>query len=91
MVRAARARRESGAKNAYALAAHGLFTGDAASALLHSDLAKTFVTDTVPPFRLEKELLGDCVEIVSAAPLFAEAIRALHEGNSINALLEGRD
>lgn len=90
MARAARACREGGAKTAYAFAAHGLFTGDAASALRHPDLAKTFVTDTVPAFRLEKGLVGACVEIVSAAPLFAAAILALHEGNSINALLEGR-
>ncbi|WOJ89721.1 ribose-phosphate pyrophosphokinase [Methylocapsa polymorpha] len=91
MTRAARACREGGAKAAYAFAAHGLFTGDAASALRDPDLAKTFVTDTVPPFRLEKSLVGGRVEIVSAAPLFAETILALHEGNSINALLEGRD
>lgn len=91
MTRAARACREAGAKAAYALAAHGLFTGDAASAIRHPDLAKTFVTDTVPPFRLDRTLLDDRVEIVSAAPLFAEAILALHEGSSINALLEGRD
>jgi ribose-phosphate pyrophosphokinase len=34
-------------------------------------------------------MLRDHVEIVSAAPLFAEAIRRLHEGGSISALLEG--
>jgi ribose-phosphate pyrophosphokinase len=90
MARAARACREGGAEAAYALAAHGLFTGDAASALRHQDLVRTFVTDTVPAFRLEKGPIEANVEIVSAAPLFAEAILALHEGNSIDALLEDR-
>ncbi len=91
MARAAQACRNGGAEKAYAFAAHGLFTGDAASALRSPDLAKTLVTDTVPAFRLEKGLVGACVEIVSAAPLFAEAILALHEGHSINLLLEGQD
>ncbi|WP_036263710.1 ribose-phosphate diphosphokinase [Methylocapsa aurea] len=89
MARASHACREGGAKTIYAFAAHGLFTGEAASALRHSDLAKTFVTDTVPPFRLDDKLVGGRVEILSAAPLFAKAIRALHEDGSINALLEG--
>ena len=51
-------------------------------------LARTFVTDTVPPFRLPPDLLGARVEVVSAAPLFAEAIRRLHAGGSISDLLE---
>ncbi|HUI20390.1 MAG TPA: ribose-phosphate pyrophosphokinase [Methylocella sp.] len=89
IARAAKACREGRAHAIYAFAAHGLFTGDAARVLRDSDLAKTFVTDTVPPFRLEKDVLAGSIEILSAAPLFAECILALHEGNSINALLEG--
>lgn len=91
MLRAALACREAGAQAAYALAAHGLFTGDASNALRHPDLAKIFVADTVPPFRLDKELLTARVEVVSAAPLFAEVIRRLHHGGSIIELLGGRD
>jgi ribose-phosphate pyrophosphokinase len=89
MARAARACHEGGARKVYACAAHGLFTGEAAGALRGSNLAKTFITDTVPPFRLDEETVADCLEILSAAPLFAAAILALHEGSSINALLEG--
>lgn len=88
MRRCAQACLAHGAVRVLAVAAHGLFTGDAAAAIASPALARTFVSDTVPPFRLPPDLLGRCVEVVSAAPLFAEAIRRLHEGGSINDLLE---
>lgn len=89
MRRAAETCRAGGAAEVIAVAAHGLFTGDAAAALATPALARVLVTDTVPPFRLPPALLGARVEIVPAAPLFAEAIRRLHGGGSITALLEG--
>ena len=88
MRRCARSCLAQGATRVLAVAAHGLFTGPAAAAIAAPELALTLVTDTVPPFRLPPELIGRCVEVVSAAPLFAEAIRRLHAGGSINDLLE---
>jgi ribose-phosphate pyrophosphokinase len=88
MRRCARSCLAQGATRVLAVAAHGLFTGDAAAAIAAPELALTLVTDTVPPFRLPPELIGRCVEVVSAAPLFAEAIRRLHAGGSLNDLLE---
>jgi ribose-phosphate pyrophosphokinase len=46
------------------------------------------VTDSVPPFRLPPALLGNRVEVLDSAPLFAEAIRRLHEGGSLVELLQ---
>lgn len=89
MLRAAQACLKQGAKDVYALAAHGLFLGNGAAAIADPRLKKTVVTDTVPPFRLDRKTVEQHVEIVSAAPLFAEAIRRNHEGGSIVALLEG--
>ena len=89
VARAARACRDNGARNVYALAAHGLFVGEAGQALADPGLSKTFTTDTVPPFRLDQQTLRDHLEIVTAAPLFGEAIRRIHEGGSITELLEG--
>lgn len=88
MRRAAEACLAQGAARVLAVAAHGLFTGHAAEAIAAPALSRTFVTDTVPPFRLPPGLVGARVEVVSAAPLFAEAIRRLHEGGSISDLLE---
>lgn len=89
MLRAAKSLLARGAGRVYALAAHGLFVGEASRVLTDADLAATLVTDTVPPFRLPADMIGRHVEPVSAAPLFAEAIRRLHEGGSISALLDG--
>ena len=89
MLRAAEASLAHGAARVFAVAAHGLFTGPAAEARASPTLLRTLVTDAVPPFRLPPALLGPNVEVVSAAPLFAAAIKRLHEGGSITELLEG--
>ncbi len=89
MVRAAEACLAQGARAVWALAAHGLFTGKAAEAVDDERLARLMVTDTVPPFRLDPALVERRLEVVSAAPLFAEAIRRCHEGGSLVELLEG--
>lgn len=87
MTRAAKACRTAGASRVYACAAHGLFIGEASQCLAGPYLDKTFVTDSVPPFRLAGKPTASRVEIVSAAPLFAEALRRLHDDGSISDLL----
>jgi ribose-phosphate pyrophosphokinase len=88
MTRAARACLENGASRVFALATHGLFVGNAVQALNDPALAGTIVTDTVPAFRVDAALVGKRLEIISAAPLFAEAIRRSSSGGSISDLLE---
>lgn len=89
MVRAATACLEHHAERAYAFAAHGLFVGNASAALTDPCLAGLFMTDTVPPFRLDTAFDPDRYEVISAAPLFAEAIRRLHDpgGGTLSELL----
>jgi len=87
MVRAARACRGAGARGVHGLAAHGLFTGNAAEALAEPALDGLTVSDTVPPFRLPEGPGRARLTCVSAAPLFGEAIRRLHENGSISDLL----
>jgi len=79
MLRAAQTCLAAGATKVYAFAAHGLFNAGAAAAVENPAFAATFVTDTVPPFRLGGATRAR-VEIVSAAPLFAEAIRQVNAG-----------
>jgi len=87
MIRAAAALREHGARQVIALAAHGLFTEGAEAAIARPEVDRWLVTDTVPPFRLPRDLAERRVETVNAAPLFAEAIRRLHEDGSLVELL----
>ncbi len=90
MARAARSCLEHGAKTVYALAAHGLFVGDAGAMIGGPELAETIVSDSVRPFRLAADVLENNVEIVSCAPLLAAAIGRCHAGNPISDLLTER-
>jgi ribose-phosphate pyrophosphokinase len=89
MARAAKAAREHGAKEVLVLAAHGLFTGNAGKELEAAPVSRIFITDTIPAFRLDPDFVSQHIEIISACPLFAEAIKRLHGGGSISELLGG--
>lgn len=87
MVRAARALKEGGAGPVIAVAAHGLFTSGAEAALADPAIDRWLVTDTLPLARLTPDAARR-VEVVSAAPLFAEAIRRLGSNGSLVELLD---
>jgi ribose-phosphate pyrophosphokinase len=89
MVRAAAACRERGAAGVFAAAAHGLFTGEAGRVLMDPALDRVVVTDSVPPFRLDSTVVAQRLTVLPSAPLFAAAIRSIHDGGSIVDLLEG--
>jgi ribose-phosphate pyrophosphokinase len=89
MGRAANACLDRGATRVFAAATHGLFIGGAHEVVAAPSLAKTVVSDTVPPFRLERALVEQKVVVLSVAPLFADAIKAIHTGGSIVELLGG--
>ena len=88
LLHAATACRESGATKVHAAATHGVFVGSANNLLSSKVLDAVVVTDTIPPFRLDPELARNKLTVLSAAPLFAEAIRRLHTGGSLVELLE---
>lgn len=89
LARAAEACIAHGARRVFACAAHGLFVGDAAKTITRAMLEQVVVSDSVPPFRLDRSLLESRVEVLSAAPLFAEAIRRSSGDATITDLLEG--
>jgi ribose-phosphate pyrophosphokinase len=80
MRRAALALRHAGAREVIACAAHGLFTGAAADVLADASVARVLVSDSVPPFRLPAAgPVARKLQVVSAVPLFAEAVRACRD------------
>ena len=83
MTRAARACRDRGATAVHAVAAHGLFVGEAAAMVADPVFDSVVVTDTIPTFRLPSALVEARLTVLSAAPLFAEAIRRIHTGGSL--------
>lgn len=88
LARAADACQARGAHRIFAAASHGVFVGKAGDVLDNPALERIVVTDTIPPFRLDDELVGRKLTILDAAGLFAEAIRRMHEGGSIVELLQ---
>lgn len=74
---AAQALRHVGAGEVIVFAAHGLFIPPTARVLMDPAMTSVVVTDSVPPFRLPPVgLSAPRVVVVSAAPLFAQAIRS---------------
>jgi ribose-phosphate pyrophosphokinase len=88
LLHAAAACREGGAEKVYAAASHGIFVGTADRLLSGTELDQVVVTDTIPPFRLDPELARNKLVVLTVAPLFAEAIRRIHSGDSLVDLLE---
>lgn len=76
MLRAAQALRHAGAREVVAFAAHGLFVAPAAELLADAAISRIVVSDSVPPFRLAAGgPVARKLQVVSAVPLFAQAIR----------------
>jgi ribose-phosphate pyrophosphokinase len=89
IARAVAACRTRGARAVYAAATHGIFVGAAGRMVADPGLERLVVTDTIPPFRLDPALVRDKVIVLDTAPLFAEAIRRTHTGESVVELVEG--
>jgi ribose-phosphate pyrophosphokinase len=88
LARAIAACQTAGARRIYCAATHGLFVGGAAALFAEPALEEVVVTDSVPPFRLDAKIAGAKLVLLEVAPLFAEAIRRLHTGESLVELLE---
>jgi ribose-phosphate pyrophosphokinase len=87
LLRTARSARAAGATKLIALVTHGLFMKGAAEVLADPAIDRLVVTDTVPPFRLDRASQNKKLTVLPTASLFAEAIRRLHEGRSLTDLM----
>ncbi|RYP56770.1 hypothetical protein DL769_009864 [Monosporascus sp. CRB-8-3] len=86
ITRAAKLLRKEGATTIYALITHGVLSGDALSRVSASALDKVVVTNSVP--QDEHKRLCPKLEVLDVAPIFAEAIRRIHHGESISVLFQ---
>lgn len=84
VTRAAKLVRREGATAVYALISHGIFSGDALARLNASAIDKVIVTNSVP--QDEHRALCPKIEVLDIAPIFAEAIRRIHHGESLSSL-----
>ncbi|CAI4038572.1 hypothetical protein SMKI_05G1840 [Saccharomyces mikatae IFO 1815] len=72
---------DHGAKEVIAIVTHGIFSGSARERLINSRLSRIVCTNTVPV-----DLDLDIVDQVDISPTIAEAIRRLHNGESVSYL-----
>lgn len=85
ITKAASVLKNFGAKKVYGCATHGVLSGPAIERIRDSELEKFIITDTIP---LPENKKIDKIEVVSVAPLFAEAIRRIHGNESVSKLFE---
>jgi len=74
---------ERGAKAVYAAVSHGVFSQGSMERLDQSPIQRLLVTDTI---ETQPVTFSPKVEVVSVAPLFGEAIRRIHNRESISIL-----
>jgi ribose-phosphate pyrophosphokinase len=88
LVAAARTLAECGAREVHACCTHAILSGPALERLREAPIGSVVVTDTLPPREGSTSLAK--LKILSSASLFAEAIRSIHNEDSISRLFEVR-
>jgi ribose-phosphate pyrophosphokinase len=83
LVEAARALRDAGARDIYAAVTHGVLCGDSLRLLSDSCVKELVITDSI---RHAPESLPSKVRVLSVAGLLGEAIRRIHEEESLSSL-----
>ena len=77
-----------GAKEVYAVVSHGVLAEQAAQKIDDSPITQLLATDTVEN---HPNSLPEKIQFVSVAPLFGEAIRRIHNRESISAMFPDND
>jgi ribose-phosphate pyrophosphokinase len=80
---AARLVREAGAKEIFVAASHGIFCDQAIEKIENSPISTVVVTDSIPSSVHDQ---CDKIKVLSIASLLAEAIKRIHQNQSISAM-----
>jgi ribose-phosphate pyrophosphokinase len=83
---AAKTLKENGAKEVFACATHGVFSGEAFERIKKSEITRVVITNSVPVKEESEKII-----VLSIAPLLADAIRIIHKGESISELFKQKD
>ncbi len=84
LTQAAGALKQNGAAQIYAAATHGVLSGPAIDRLNGSVIEEVLLTDSIPLG--EKADRTSKIKVLSVAPLLGEAIRRIHEDESVSSL-----
>ncbi len=75
--------KQQGAKEIYVAATHGVLCGNAIKNIQESPITSVVITDSIP---LTDEKKIDKIQVLTVAPLLAEAIKRIHHDQSISSL-----
>lgn len=88
ITRAAGLLKDTGASYVYSLVTHAIMSGDALEKLRVSDIDKFITTNSIPQIQ-NVQFLGDKrMEVLDVSRVFAEAIRRIHNGESVSMLFD---
>lgn len=88
ITRAAKLLKETGASYIYCLVTHAIFSGDGLEKIEASDIDKLITTNSLPQLDHMNELGSDRFEVLDVSRIFAEAIRRIHNGESVSMLFD---
>jgi ribose-phosphate pyrophosphokinase len=78
---------DAGASEVYAVATHGLFSGNAFETLSNSPLVGILVTDTVPP----RPGAPDLIRVLSCADILSDSVRRIFTDDSVSEIFAGEN
>ncbi|KAG0312062.1 ribose-phosphate pyrophosphokinase [Dissophora globulifera] len=89
ITKAAKVLQLNGAKKIYAIITHAIMSGDAINRIQNSCIDQVIVSNSIP----QEEHLARCpkMKVFNVAPIFAEAIRRIHNGESVSMLFDVMD
>jgi ribose-phosphate pyrophosphokinase len=79
---------DRGATEVWAMATHGVLSGAAVDRLKNSRIERIVLTNTLP-LPSEKQLPK--IEVLSIAPLIAEALNAVFDDTSVSEIFDGEN
>jgi len=83
LIQAIEALKREGARRILACAVHGVLSGPALDRIRESDLEELIITNSIP---LPPDKQAGKIQVLSVAPLLAEAIRRIHDEESVSTL-----
>jgi len=88
IVSAAELLMERGATEVWAMATHGVLSGPAVDRLKNAPISRVVITNTLP---LPPEKQMDKIEVLSIAPLIADALSAVFDDTSVSEIFGGEN
>jgi ribose-phosphate pyrophosphokinase len=89
ITKAAKVLQLNGAQKIYAIITHAIMSGDAINRIQTSCIDQVIVSNSIP----QEDHLTACpkMKVFNVAPIFAEAIRRIHNGESVSMLFDVMD